>query len=193
MTKDESPVVVGRIVTAHGVRGEVKVEPLSDFPERFARGSRLWLDGIERAVQSGRWQRSQVILKLSGVDSRNEAEALRGKELTVPDIAELPAGEEVYYLHDIVGLRVETPGGETLGEVYDVLSTGSNDVYVVRGDRGELLLPALDDVVLEVDVPGGRIVVDVPEGIEFHGNAAKKPRSASRRKTPSKQSATGSS
>ena len=184
MTEDESPVVVGRIVAAHGIKGEVKVEPMTDFPERFARGSRLWLDGVERTVQSGRWQRTQVIVKLAGVSSRDAAEALRGKELSVPDLAELPPDEDLYYLHDIVGLRVETRDGETLGEVYDVLSTGSNDVYVVRGERGELLLPALDDVVLEVDVTGGRIVVDVPDGIEFHAGVAKKPRPASRRKTP---------
>lgn len=186
MTKDEAPVVVGRIVTAHGVRGEVKVEPLSDFPERFSRGSRLWLDGVERVVQSGRWQRSQVIVKLAGIESRNDAETLRGKDLTVPNIAELPPGEGVYYLHDIVGLRAVTRDGESLGEVYDVLSTGSNDVYVVRGERGELLLPALDDVVIEVDVPGGRIVLDVPEGIEFHAGAAKKIRAARRHGTPGK-------
>ncbi len=186
MTKDDLPVVVGRVVTAHGIKGELKVEPMSDFPERFARGSRLWLDGVEHVVQSGRWQRSQVIVKLDGVNSRDAAEALRGKELSVPDLAELPPDEDLYYLHDIVGLRVETRDGETLGEVYDVLSTGSNDVYVVRGERGELLLPALDDVVLEVDIAGGRVVVDVPEGIEFHGSVTKQPRAASRRKTSSK-------
>lgn len=185
MTKDESPVVVGRIVTAHGVKGEVKVEPLTDFPERFARGSRLWLDGVELGVMSGRWQRSQVIVKLDGVDSREAAEALRGKELTVPDVAELPVGEDLYYLHDIVGLRVESRDGEALGEVYDVLSTGSNDVYVVRGDGGEMLLPALEDVVLEVDVAGGRIVVDVPDGIEFRTAAAKKRRVPQRNRATS--------
>ena len=64
-------------MAAHGVKGEVKVVPLSDFPERFERGSRLWLDGVERTVQSGRWQRSQVIVKLAGVNTRNAAEALR--------------------------------------------------------------------------------------------------------------------
>jgi 16S rRNA processing protein RimM len=182
MTKDETPVVVGRITAAHGVRGEVKVEPLTDFPERFGRGSHLWLDGVERVVEGGRWQRAQVILKLQGVDSRSEAEALRGKELTVPEAATLP-DQGVYYLHDIVGLHVETQDGTELGRVFDVLSTGSNDVYVVRGAQGELLLPALDDVVLQVDVAGGRIVVDVPEGLEFQGAPSRPARPQVRRRS----------
>jgi 16S rRNA processing protein RimM len=168
-------VTVGRIVAAHGVRGEVKVEPLSDFPERFAAGSVLWLDGTPRTVERGRFQQRTVILKLEGVDTRNDAEALAGKTLLVPEAAEI-ADEGVYYLHDVIGARVQTTAGEALGELADVFSTGSNDVYVVRGARGELLLPALDDVVLEVDLPGRRIVVEVPDGLEFMPNAAPKRR-----------------
>jgi 16S rRNA processing protein RimM len=160
------PVTVGRILAPHGIRGELKVQPLTDFPERFEAGSRLWLNGEERTVQRGRWAGRSVILKLRGLETRNEAEALRGAALTVPQPAEL-VDEGVYYLHDIIGLSVFDTSGETLGALEEVFSTGSADVYVVRGDRGELLLPALDDVVTEVDIPGGRIVVSVPEGLEF--------------------------
>ena len=142
------------------------MQPLTDFPERFEAGSRLWLNGAERIVQRGRWAGRSVILKLRGLETRNEAETLRGAELTVPEAAEL-VDEGVYYLHDIIGLPVFDAGGRTLGTLEEVFSTGSTDVYVVRGDRGELLLPALDDVVTEVDLSGGRIVVSVPEGIEF--------------------------
>lgn len=159
-------VTVGRIVTAHGVRGEVKVEPLTDFPQRFESGSRLWLEDREYTVERGRWQGRSVILKLGGVDTRERAEALRGKELLAAEAAEIES-EGVYYLHDVIGLRVEDRSGDLLGRLEDVLTTGSNDVYVVRGERGELLLPALDDIVIEVDVEGGRVTVDVPEGIEF--------------------------
>jgi 16S rRNA processing protein RimM len=162
----ETAVTVGRITAAHGIRGEIKVEPLTDFPERFQPGSRLWIDGTPYEVERGRWQGRSVVLKLSGVDTRNEAEALPGKQLLAPEATEIEE-EDTYYLHDVIGLRVEDAAGETLGELAEVLSTGSNDVYVVRGERGELLLPALDDVVRQVDIPGGRIVVDVPEGIEF--------------------------
>jgi 16S rRNA processing protein RimM len=162
----ETAVTVGRITTAHGIRGEVKVEPLTDFPRRFQPGSTLWLDGVPHDVERGRPQGRNVILKLRGVETRTQAEALAGKALLAPEAAQIE-DEGVYYLHDVVGLRVEDAAGQTLGRLAEVLSTGSNDVYVVRGERGELLLPALDDVIREVDVTGGRILVDVPEGIEF--------------------------
>jgi 16S rRNA processing protein RimM len=162
----ETAVTVGRITGVHGIRGEIKAEPLTDFPERFQPGSRLWIDETQYAVERGRWKGRSVILKLRGVSTRNEAEALPGKELRVPEAAPLPDAD-VYYVHDLIGLRVEDAAGEALGELSDVFSTGSNDVYVVRGERGELLLPALDDVVKQIDVKAGRIVVAIPDGIEF--------------------------
>ena len=160
-------MTVGRVLAPHGIRGELKVQPLTDFPERFDAGSRLWLNGQQWVVERGRWAgRGGVILKLRGLDTRNDAETLRDAELTVPEATELKE-EGVYYLHDIIGLPVFDAAGEALGKLADVFSTGSTDVYVVRGDRGELLLPALEDVVTNVDVAGGRIVVDVPEGLEW--------------------------
>jgi 16S rRNA processing protein RimM len=171
----KTAVAVGRITSAHGIRGEVNVESLTDFPQRFQPGSRLWIDGSPYNVERGRPQGRSVILKLSEVADRNQAEALTGKTLLAPEASQIE-DEDVYYLHDIVGLHVETRDGETLGDLAEVLSTGSNDVYVVRGDRGELLLPALDDVILEVDVKAGRILVDIPEGIEFTKPAAPRTR-----------------
>ncbi len=159
-------MTVGRIVAPHGIRGELKVLPLTDFPERFDAGSRLWLNGQQWVVQRGRWTGRIVILKLRGLETRNEAETLRGAELTVPEAAELNE-EGVYYLHDIIGLPVFDAAGEQIGKLEDVFNSGATDIYVVRGDKGELLLPALDDVVTEVDIAGGRIVVAVPEGIEW--------------------------
>jgi 16S rRNA processing protein RimM len=162
----ETAVTVGRVTSVHGIRGEIMIQPLSDFPERFEPGSRLWVDETQYTVERGRWQGRSVILKLRGVNTRNEAEAFPGQELRVPEAAPLP-DEDVYYVHDLVGLRVEDVDGEALGELADVFSTGSNDVYVVRGARGELLLPALGDVVQQIDVVAGRIVVAIPDGIEF--------------------------
>lgn len=142
------------------------MQPLTDFPERFEAGSRLWIAGQEWVVQRGRWAGRSVILKLRGLETRNEAETLRNAELTVPEPAAIEE-EGVYYLHDIIGLPVFDADGEALGKLAEVLTTGSTDVYVVHGERGELLLPALEDVITQVDIDGGRIVVDVPEGIEW--------------------------
>jgi 16S rRNA processing protein RimM len=171
-------VTVGRIVSAHGVKGAVKVQPLSDFPARFKSGARLWLKGAPVRVRESRWQGRNLFLQLEGIDTRNDAEALAGEELLVPEAA--PLNEEgVYYQHDILGMQVRDLEGEVLGEVTDIFSTGSNDVYVIRGERGELLLPALDDVVREVDIASKTMTVELMEGLEFHGGP--KPPSAPKR------------
>jgi 16S rRNA processing protein RimM len=161
----ETAVAIGRISSIHGIKGELRVMPLTDFPERFDAGSQVWLDGTPLRVRRRRWQGKEMIVSLEGVDTRDAADALRGKELMAP--SPTPLAEGVFYQHDIVGLRAVTREGEVLGRVSDVLSTGSNDVYVVVGDRGELLLPALEGVVHEIDVGNGRIVVEVIEGLEF--------------------------
>ena len=148
------------------MRGELKVELLTDFPERFQRGARVWLQGEPRRILASRPQGRSVLLMLEGIEDRRAAEAVRGEELLLPRPKALP-GEDVFYQHDIVGLQVETAGGEALGKVESIFSTGANDVFVVRGERGELLLPAIEDVVKEIDLPGRRVVVELLAGLEF--------------------------
>jgi 16S rRNA processing protein RimM len=154
---------VGRVLALWGVGGDLKVEPLTDFPERFKSGATLWVCGRRHDVQRSRWSRGFVYLGLSGVDSRNAAEELRGALLEVPEteLTALPEGQ--YYRFQIIGLEVCTPEGSSLGRVAEILPTGSNDVYVVRGGPRELLIPAIEDVVIEVDLAGGRLVVEPPE------------------------------
>ena len=155
-------VAVGQIGAPWGVRGDVKVRPLTDFPERFQPGAPLWVQGRRHEVQRSRWSRGLVYLALSEIDSRNAAEELRGALLEVPehDLAPLPEGQ--YYRFQILGLEVWTTEGACLGRVAEILSTGSNDVYVVRGGPREMLIPAIEDVVKEIDLEGGRLVVEPP-------------------------------
>jgi 16S rRNA processing protein RimM len=168
----KSAVSVGRIVASHALRGEIKVQPLTDFPERFERGSQLWLDGSPRTVLAGRWQGNLVYLRLEGINSREEADAVRDKELMVPEPE--PLEEGVFYLHDIMGLSAVDTQGEPLGKLVDVLSTGANDVYVIKGERGELLVPATDEIVQAIDMDNRRLVIDMVPGLEFQ--APPKPR-----------------
>jgi 16S rRNA processing protein RimM len=156
-------VAVGRIAAPWGVRGDLKVQPLTDFPERFQRGAALWVRDRRHEVQRSRWSRGLVYLALSGIDSRNAAEELRDALLEVPEgeLTLLPEGQ--YYRFQVIGLEVCTPEGRSLGRVAEILPTGSNDVYVVRGGPRELLIPAIEDVVREVDLKGGRLVVEPPE------------------------------
>lgn len=164
-SQDDDWVVVGRVLGPWGVRGDLRVEPHSDSHRRFSPGSRVFLDGSETAVASSRPHRGGLVVRLESVADRNAAETLKGASLTVPRDQVEPLPDGSYYYFQIIGLRVLTDAGEELGEVREVIATGSNDVYVVRGPAGERLVPALNDVVLDVDLDGGRMTVRLPEGL----------------------------
>tara|TARA_B100001245_G_C22782293_1_gene377687 strand:+ start:291 stop:791 length:501 start_codon:yes stop_codon:yes gene_type:complete len=162
----QEPVVVGRIVGAWGVHGEVKVEPFTDFPSRFNKGSILFLHERPLRVSASRKRKNGFVLKLESVDDRSDAEALRGSEMTVPvtDLEDLPVG--TFYYFQIIGLEVWTEESELLGTVREIITTGANDAYVVSdGNNKPVLVPAIGGVVQEVDVSNGKMVVKLPIGL----------------------------
>ena len=162
-------VTVGAIVGAHGIRGEIKVKPVTDHPQRFDAGSRLLLEegGEVREIEivSSRPHKNLYLLTLEGVDDRTAAESLRGSTLNVEaeDLIPLPEGE--YYDFQLIDLAVVTDEGESLGRVAEVMATGGNLVLIVRDGEREVLLPFIDDVVREVDLAGGRMKVHLLEGL----------------------------
>lgn len=158
-------VAVGRVSTAWGARGVVKVIPLADKPERLARGRSVGVAGHSRTIEDCRWQKGLVYLKLSGIDDREAALALRQHLLTVPESDLEPLDEGQYYRFQLVDLAVCNTAGDFLGRVTDVLTTGANDVYVVQGQRGEILVPATDDIVKEIDLERGRMVIEEVPGL----------------------------
>ena len=162
-------VAVGAVVGAHGIRGEIKVKPLTDHPQRFDAGSRLLLaeGGEVREVEivSSRPHKNLYLVTFEGVADRTAAESLRGSTLNVnaEDLIPLPEGE--YYDFQLVGLAVVTDEGEDLGRVAEVMATGGNLVLIVRDGEREVLLPFIDDVVREVDLAGGLMKVHLLEGL----------------------------
>jgi 16S rRNA processing protein RimM len=154
-------LVVGVIKTPHGVRGEVRVDPRSDVPDRFRVGAVLDCDGIGAlTIRSIRGTPEAPIVGFEGYASRPDAEPLRGRFLRVGVDEARRATEGRYLWADLVGLRAETPVGEPIGNVTDILRAGETDVLVVtRAQGGDLLLPAIASVVREVDIAGGRVVV----------------------------------
>lgn len=163
-------ITVGKIATSFGIRGEVKVIPYTDFPERFAQTKRLFLckkDFFrEVEIETVNYSGEYIIVKLMGIDSPEEAAEYRNALLQVPreDLWPLPEGS--YYHFQIVGLTVFTVDRLFLGQVVDILETGCNDVYVVRDDKGkEYLLPALKDVVKEIDLEKGLMFVQPLPGL----------------------------
>lgn len=163
----EEGLVVGILVGTHGLRGEVKLRPVTEFPERLSRLSELRLrmpDGEERRLRvlGSRANKEMRLLRLEGVESIEEAEALRGAEVVIDleEAAPLPEGR--YYQHQILGLRVVTPEGEELGRVTDIMEGASNDVYVA----GRYMVPATRDAVLRLAPEEGVIVVRSKEYLE---------------------------
>jgi 16S rRNA processing protein RimM len=147
--------------------GEVQVEVLTDFPERFASLGTVYVGekNLAMAVEGQRRQQDRVLLKLTGINDRDEAGKLRGQLIQIPVEEAMPLEDEVFYVYEIVGLEVWTTEGEHLGHLAEVIETGSNDVYVVRGEEREILIPALSDAILNVDLEHGRIEVALMKGL----------------------------
>ncbi|MDI3257196.1 MAG: ribosome maturation factor RimM [Kyrpidia sp.] len=173
MTQEEPMYTVGVVIGTHGLRGEVRVFPRTDFPEvRFSPGSTLWLvsgDGSARQVrvEGARQHKNVFIVRFAGVDSIEAVEPWKGRELKVPESELVPLPEGRYYIHQLVGCRVVDEEGEDLGELVEVLQPGANDVYVVRrAGAKDLLIPAIPSVVKRVSVDDRLMVVSLLEGLE---------------------------
>lgn len=161
-------MAVGRITRAHGVKGEVAVLVLSQVPERFEPGSRLFLDESEARsliVEAARPHRQRLLVRFEEVADRDAAESLQGSYLFVPAASapQLPDGE--FWAHDLIGCEVVTEAGRSLGLVREVIHTAANDVWAAEGEHGEVLIPALRDVVASVDLRARRVVVHEIAGL----------------------------
>ncbi|MFD1178101.1 ribosome maturation factor RimM [Paenibacillus puldeungensis] len=169
----ESLLTVGKIVNTHGIRGELKIWLQTDFPDvRFAPKNQLLIinpetgEDLPVTVESSRPYKQMYIVKFNEFSNINEVEKFKGYELKVPkeDTVELPENE--YYFHEIIGCRVVSDEGEELGVIDSILRPGANDVWVVKLPKGkELLLPVIDDVVLDVDVTVKLVKVHLMEGL----------------------------
>ncbi|MBM3777096.1 MAG: 16S rRNA processing protein RimM [Acidimicrobiia bacterium] len=163
-------VLVGRVARPHGLRGQVVINPETDFvEERFREGARVWLrtpGGVEaRVVASMRVWQGRPIVRFEGAGTCEDAEQLVGQELRVSETALQPLGEGVFYHHQLVGCAVETVDGETIGHVTRVDGGTGTPCLVVGRPRGEALVPLAADICVDVDVAGRRIRVDPPEGL----------------------------
>ncbi|MBI4213734.1 MAG: 16S rRNA processing protein RimM [Chloroflexi bacterium] len=160
-------LAIARVGSAHGVSGEVSCQLLTDFPERFSRTKRVFLGEEHQPIeiQHSRLNGNRLLLRFSGVENRTEAIRLVGRTVYIPEseAVRLPAGS--YFWHQVIGMAVRTADGQDLGNVVNILETGSNDVYVVQGDRGEVLIPATKEVVKSIEVDDGIMTVELIEGL----------------------------
>lgn len=157
-------ITIGRAGAVHGIKGELRVIPLTDFPERFRDMGEVMVGDELLHVESCKFHKQYVLMRFREYQERESAQRLTGKLLTVPRSEAVPLSEGEFYTFDIIGLKVYDLAGLELGTVENVLRTGSNDVYQARSEDGrELLIPALKAVVRKIDIAGGCMVVDMPE------------------------------
>ena len=161
---------VGQIVNTNGLKGLLKINPFTDDITRFERLKTIFIEHkkelLEFEIESVRYQKKQVLLKLKGIDTIEEAEKYREDYLKINRNKEEKLPEDTYYIVDLIGLDIYTEDGELLGKLDDVFSTGSNDVYVVKNSEGkQILLPAISDVIKNIDLEQKKIVVNLIEGL----------------------------
>lgn len=161
---------IGQIVNTHGVKGHVKVKPFTDDVEQFETLGKILVvknkETIEMEIEEVKYHKDMVLLKLKGVDDMTAAERYKGCYIKIhrSNARELEEGE--YFIADIIGSDVYTDEGEHLGKVDDIYNTGSNDIYVVKDELGkQILLPAIKDVLLDIDVEKQKVTVHLLKGL----------------------------
>lgn len=144
----------------HALKGEIRALAFSPTARNLQRGRPVYLSGVRRVIEQARPDHEHWILKLSGINSRNDVEALRGELLEAADNDVQRDDDESYFIHELIGMSVRVAkGGETLGTIIEVIQTGANDVYVVKGERGEILVPAIGEVIDAIDVSAGVVSI----------------------------------
>lgn len=154
----ESRIEVGEFVNTFGIKGEIKVYPYVDYLEDI---KTIYIRNEKMTISKIRFQKNVFIIKLKGIDDINLIEKYKGSKVYIDeaDLPKLPEGQ--YYDHDLIGLDVITDDGKNLGKLDDIFNTGANDIYQV----GEILLPAIDDVVKKIDIENKQIIVHIIKGL----------------------------
>lgn len=161
---------IGEIVNTHGIKGEIKVYPLTDNPKRFEELDWVYLESKGKQekckIENVKYIKNLVLIKLEGIDSLEAAEALRGSFLVIDRDRAVKLQKDNYFICDLIGMNILDNSGKSLGKLVNILHTGSNDVYVAKSDEGkEILIPALKSVVNEIDLETGFMKVTLPEGL----------------------------
>ncbi len=158
-------ITIGKILAPWGIEGQLKVEVATDFPQRFTPSSKVYINLQPMTIDSAEWHKGKAIIKLNTIDGIEDAEKLQGQLVEIHHNQLRPLPEGQYYHFQLIGLEVWTTQGELVGNVTEILSTPSNDNYVVSGAKGEILIPAIEDVIKSIDLDKGCLVIEPIEGL----------------------------
>ncbi len=161
---------IGQIVNTFGIKGMVKIKPFTDDIRRFDKLKTIYIENKkekkEYQIEEVKYHKNMVLMKLQGIDTKEQADLLRQSYLLVDRKNEEPLEEGVYYIVDLIGLEVYTDQEQLLGKVEDIFNTGSNDIYVIKDELGkQILLPGIPDVLKKVDIEKGKITVHLIPGL----------------------------
>lgn len=166
----EKQLQVGVISSTHGVRGEVKVFPTTDDVTRFRQLKKVYLDTgremLPLEIQNVKFFKQFAILKFKGIDNINDIEKYREKSLMIDREDAVDLDEDEYFIADMIGMKVCTEDGSEFGTLKDVMETGANDVYIIDSlEHGEVLIPAIKECILDVDMDEERMTIHLMEGL----------------------------
>ena len=183
-------VAVGVVLRAHGSDGRVRVQSETDNPQRFRKGARLIAGDRELLVEHVQQApNGSLLLRFTGIAARGDASALQGETLYIPADEAPDAPPGTYYHYQLVGMSVVSEAGDRLGTLTEIIATGANDVYVVTAESAELLLPALADVIVNVDVQANSMTAAVPDGLAWRPLRPAREKPKPRRRSPRKPKA----
>lgn len=149
---------IGQIINTHGIKGEVKVYPLTEDVTKYKKYKKLYIGGVERNILGVKFQKDRVILKIEGVDTMNDAETYKGKNVEILKVSEEKLPEDTYYVSDLKKCTVFDTEGKELGQIFDVISTKNNDVYWIQKPK-QLLIPVLKEIVVDINMDEKKILV----------------------------------
>jgi len=158
-------ITIGKILAPSGNKGKLKVVIATDFPQRFSPSSKVYINRQPMVVDSTEWHKGKVITKFNGIDSIEKAEKLRGQLIEIHHTQLHPLPEGQYYHFQLIGLEVWTTQGELLGNITEILSATSNDTYIVSGAEGEVLIPAIEDVIKSIDLNKRCLIIEPIKGL----------------------------
>lgn len=162
---DSDYITIGRIIAPCGSKGKVKVQMGTAFPQRFSPGELVFVDGRTMTIADVSWHRGRPMVKFSTIDCAEDAQPLQGKSIDIRQNQVQPLPEDHYYHYQLIGLEVRTVEGEHLGKIREIIPGESNDVYVVPGTKGDILIPAIADVVRSVDLERGFMEIEPIAGL----------------------------
>ncbi|MPW26061.1 16S rRNA processing protein RimM [Alkalibaculum sp. M08DMB] len=162
-------LVIGKIGAPHGIKGEIKVFPLTDDPSRFDALKTFYIKNKEiyqeYSITKIKYQKSNLIVKLDGIDDRNSAEELKNKYVEIDRQDGIQLEEDEYYIVDLIGLKVYE-NDILLGELQDVIQSGGTDIYSIKTSAKDILIPAVSQYIQEIDMGNKKIIVQLPDGLK---------------------------